>query len=146
MSVVYDPTNAVNKTVVWSTDNAAVATVNGSGLANCLAVGTANIKATAQDGGFEDSCALSVIIPVTAISVTPATVPLAVAGTQQLTTAFTPANGTNQGLNYSSSDPTKASVSASGLVTGVAPGTATITISTVGNPTVATDTVAVTVT
>lgn len=65
---------------------------------------------------------------VTAISATPPTVTKAAAQTQQITTAFTPADASNQDLLYSSSDPTKATVNATGLITAVATGTATITV------------------
>lgn len=54
---------------------------------------------------------------------------LAVAATRQITVVWTPTNVTDKGLTYVSSDPTKATVSASGLVTGVAAGTTNITVS-----------------
>ena len=79
------------------------------------------------------------------ISTTPATQTLTVAApTIQLVTAFTPSDSTNQNLTYVSSDPTKATVSATGLVTRVANGTTTITITTVEGS--KTDTVAITCT
>lgn len=66
------------------------------------------------------------------IDVTPATKTLTVAApTQQLTTAFTPSDSTDQRLTYVSSDPTKATVSATGLITRVANGSTTITVTTV---------------
>ena len=79
------------------------------------------------------------------IDVTPATRTLTVASpTVQLVTAFTPADSTDKRLTYVSSDPTKATVNATGLVTRVANGSTTITVSTVeGNKQ---DTVAITVT
>ncbi len=66
------------------------------------------------------------------ISTTPAIQTLtAAAPTVQLVTAFTPSDSTDQRLTYVSSDPTKATVSATGLVTRVANGTTTITVTTV---------------
>lgn len=68
---------------------------------------------------------------------------LAVDETRQLAPTFTPPELENgQPIVYSSSDPTKATVSATGLVTAVAAGTSTIT-ATVGGES---DTVVVTVT
>lgn len=75
------------------------------------------------------------------IDVTPATVSIAVGATQQLTVAKTPSGAAGTAA-YASSDATKATVSASGLVTGVAAGSATITV-TVGSKT---DTSVITVT
>jgi uncharacterized protein YjdB len=51
----------------------------------------------------------------------------AVLGTLQLNLDIEPANATDEGVTYESSDTGIATVSASGLVTGVAAGTATIT-------------------
>lgn len=82
------------------------------------------------------------VIPVQSIDVTPATATIAVAGTRQLAVAFTPSNASSNAVTYVSSDPTKATVSASGLVTGVATGSATITITSSNGKT---DTVAITV-
>lgn len=67
-------------------------------------------------------------VPVAAIEVTPAAFSKVVGATQQLTTTFTPANATNKNLTYTSSDVTKATVNATGLVTAIAAGTATITV------------------
>lgn len=66
-------------------------------------------------------------IPVTGISVTPATTSKAVDATQQLTVAFAPTNASLREVTYSSSDEEIATVSATGLITAVAEGTATIT-------------------
>lgn len=44
------PANATNKTVTWSSNNTAIATVNSSGLVTAISAGTATITATTQDG------------------------------------------------------------------------------------------------
>jgi hypothetical protein len=82
------------------------------------------------------------VVDVTSIDVTPATATIAVAGTRQLVVAFTPSDASSNAVTYTSSDVTKATVSASGLVTGVASGSATITIRSANGKT---DTVAITV-
>lgn len=53
------PSNATNKTVLWSTSNSSVATVN-NGTVTAVGVGTATITATTQDGGFTATYALTV--------------------------------------------------------------------------------------
>lgn len=55
------PANATNKNVVWSSDNTDVATVDASGKVVAVDLGTANITATTEDGGFKSSCQVSVI-------------------------------------------------------------------------------------
>jgi hypothetical protein len=67
-----------------------------------------------------------------AIAATPATIPLAVGGTQALTVTGTYSNAStaniSSGLSFASDNSAVATVSAAGLVTGVANGTAHITI------------------
>lgn len=66
-------------------------------------------------------------VPATGVTVTPATTSLAVGATRQLTGTVLPADATDKSGTWTTSDPTKATVSSTGLVTGVAAGTATIT-------------------
>lgn len=73
----------------------------------------------------------------------PASDTIAVAEQLQLTTVATPAEA-SQVFTYVSSDPTKATVNAQGIVTGVAAGATTITVSAVNDYTKF-DTVAITV-
>lgn len=58
-AVVY-PTNATNKKVTWTSSNNDVATVDGTGLVTANAVGTATITATTEDGGYTDTCVVTV--------------------------------------------------------------------------------------
>lgn len=58
-AVVY-PTNATNKNVTWTSNNDAVATVDDKGLVTANAVGTATITATTEDGGYTDTCVVTV--------------------------------------------------------------------------------------
>lgn len=67
-------------------------------------------------------------IAVTGIDVTPATATVAVSATTNLTATLSPSGATGT-ITWASSDDTKATVSSSGVVTGVAAGTVTITAS-----------------
>jgi len=69
-------------------------------------------------------------VPVTGVTVSPATATVSVGLTTQLTATVAPANATNQNVSWTSSNTAIATVSAAGLVTGVAAGTATITATT----------------
>jgi uncharacterized protein YjdB/glycosidase len=76
------------------------------------------------------------VVAVTGVSVSPATVTVGLGSTQQLNAAIAPANATNQNVTWTSSNTAVATVNASGLVTAVSAGTATITVKTVdGNKT-----------
>ncbi|SOK58371.1 Possible surface protein, responsible for cell interaction; contains cell adhesion domain and ChW-repeats [Yersinia phage fHe-Yen9-04] len=70
-------------------------------------------------------------VSVIGVSVTPATAALNVGQTQQLSAVIDPVNATNKSVGWTSSAPTIASVSDSGLVSALLRGSATITASTV---------------
>ena|GEM_PF-4250263 len=65
------PSNATDKSVTWSSDNHAAATVDSSGVVTAVAegVGTATIKATTDDGGFTASCVVSVTPPSASVNI-----------------------------------------------------------------------------
>jgi len=131
-----DPANAVVKNVTWSSGNTAVATVSANGLVSGVAAGAAAITVTTVDGGFTASVTVNVVppvIPVTGVSVSPnGNRSLKTGGTLQLTANVLPTNATDRSVVWSSSNSTVASVSASGAVTAILPGTATITATTAG--------------
>lgn len=54
------PADATNKNVAWSSSDTAVATVDDDGVVTALAIGTATITATTEDGSFTDTCAITV--------------------------------------------------------------------------------------
>lgn len=84
------------------------------------------------------------VVPVTGVSISPATISIPAGTTTQLSPVITPANATNQSINWTSNYPAVATVSNSGLVTAVAAGTAVITATTVDQNKTATATVTVT--
>ncbi|MGN0766435.1 MAG: Ig-like domain-containing protein [Christensenellales bacterium] len=54
------PTDAANKNVTWTSDNNAVATVDAAGIVTAKTVGKATITATTADGGYTDTCVVTV--------------------------------------------------------------------------------------
>jgi len=122
------------RTVTWSTSNAAVAGVSGNGLVTGAAAGTATITASSE--GRNGTAAITVtVVPVASVSVSPATATVLSGQTVQLTAIPKDANGsalTGRVVTWASSVPAVATVSASGLVTGVAAGTITITATSEG--------------
>jgi len=108
-----DPSNATDKTYTWNSDNTAVATVNATtGEVTANAVGTANITATANDGsGVTATCAVTVIVPVSSITINNApTEALFVNSKGTLTATVVPDNATDQTVTWSSSDPDYVSI------------------------------------
>lgn len=60
LGVTVSPDTANDKSVSWSSDNEAVATVDNNGVVTAVSVGTANITATANDGGKTATCKVTV--------------------------------------------------------------------------------------
>lgn len=143
LTATVSPSNATNKAVTWSSSNTAVATVN-NGTVTAVSNGTATITATTASGGYKASCTVTVTTPVTGISVAPTTASLNPGGSQQLAATISPATATNKTYTWASSNTGVATINASGLVTAVANGTATITATTADGGKKASCTVSVT--
>ena len=79
----------------------------------------------------------------TSVTVSPGTATINIGATQKLTATILPANASDTAVTWVSSDPTKATVDSTGLVTGIAAGTATITVTTHDGGKTATSTITV---
>jgi len=137
------------RTVSWATLNASVATVSTSGLVTGLSAGTVTITATID--GVVGSASLIVQTPpagITSLSVSPTSATVTVGQTRALTSTVTqPTGAPSASVTYTSSDPSIATVSPTGVVTAVAAGSVTITVTATspGNSTFSTTTVTSTV-
>src|SRR5437879_96521 len=122
------------RAVSWSSSNTSVATVNGSGLVTAVTPGAATITATSE--GKTGTSSITVTnVPVASLDVTPATATVQAGQTVQLTATPRDANGatlSGRTVTWSSSNTSVATVTSSGLVSGVAPGSATITATSEG--------------
>lgn len=127
------PANATNTTVSWSSSNTSYATVDSSGLVTALAAGSVTITARTADGNYTATCALTITgtVAVSSVSLNKTVATVGVGTTTQLVATVLPSIATDKSVTWTSSDQTKATVNASGLVTGVATGSATITVTTV---------------
>ncbi len=117
------------RVITWSSSTPAVATVSATGLVTGLSLGTARIVVNAE--GVKDSVSFLVTkVPVATVRLSPLSSSVVQGGTVQLFPTVEDSTGvtvTDRVIDWSSSDPTKASVSTTGLVTSIAPGTVTIT-------------------
>ena len=123
--------------VQWDSDDPLVASVDGGGNIIAHSAGTATISVTTADGNFTASATVTVtgVVAVAGVSINPAgPFSIPVGGTQSLTPVFSPPAPTNLNVTWTSSDTSVATVSATGHVTGVAVGPATITVTTQCGP------------
>jgi len=127
-------TVVTDRTVTWSSNNSAIATVSSSGVVTGGSQGSATITATAE--GKSGSASVTVVgAPVASVTVSPSTVSVNTGATTTLTATLKDANGvvlTGRVVTWSSSAPLVASVSSSGVVAGLVPGEATITATSEG--------------
>jgi len=130
LTATVSPSNATNKNVTWSTSNSSVATVSSSGVVTAVGKGTANITVTTADGGYTATCSVTVNQPVTGVSLNVQSLALNTGDTSTLTATVSPSNANNKNVTWSTSNSSVATVS-NGVVTAVADGIATITVTTV---------------
>jgi uncharacterized protein YjdB len=127
-TVVYNPPDAAQTGITWSSNNASVAAVNAAtGVITAVAPGSAVITArSTANNTVTASATVNVLIPIAGIALNQTTLNLYKGDTNVLTVTYIPANTTQTGVTWSSSNPAVATVF-NGTVTAVAEGTATIT-------------------
>jgi uncharacterized protein YjdB len=120
------------RTIAWATSNASVAIVSPTGVVTAIAAGTANIIATSE--GKSGSATYNVTVPppapVATVTVSLATSTLNIGQTTQASAVTRDASGfvlSGRAVSWSSSNPSIATVSSTGVVTAVAAGSASIT-------------------
>ena len=111
--------------VTWSSGNKKIATVSAKGVVKGVRKGTAVI--TAKAGGSVWKCKVTVKQPVTKVVLNKSTSYVYAGGISHLKASCKPANANNKKVTWKSSNPKVAKVSAKGVITGVKPGTCTIT-------------------
>src|SRR5437879_7811056 len=122
------------RAVTWASSNLAVATVGGTGLVTGVTVGSVTITATSE--GKSGTATISIIIvPVASVTVSPAAASIAISGTRQLSAVTKDSAGntlTGRVVTWGGSNTAVATVDATGLVTGVIAGSATMTATSEG--------------
>ncbi len=122
------------RTATWTSSTPSVATVSAAGVVTGVGDGVTSITGTVN--GKSGSAAVIVRTPVASVLVTPSTASTVIGGTPaQLTAAPRDPAGnalTGRTVQWSSGSPSVASVSSTGLVTGVGPGTALISATSEG--------------
>jgi uncharacterized protein YjdB len=117
------------RTVVWTTNNAAVASISQTGRVTGLVPGTAVI--TAVIDGIAGNAAVTVrLVPVSRVAISPSSVSVKVGKPTTLTARVTDASGnllTDRVVTWASGDTRIATVDPAGVVVGVRTGTVVIT-------------------
>ena len=133
----------VGRAVSWSSSDPNVASVSSTGLVTAVAPGQATITATSEAAAGTSTIGVSPK-PVSSVIISPGQGSVTVGQTLQLSAQVTDDQGnvlTGRPISFTSGTPAVATISATGLVTGVAPGSTTITATSEGKTGTATVTV-----
>jgi uncharacterized protein YjdB len=124
------------RTISWRSSNLAVVTVAPDGKVTAIGAGTATITATSETkSGSLAFTVTAPTAPVASVTLSATGTSLAIGQTMQVSAVLKDGHGvvlTGRPITWSSSAPNVASVSGSGVVTGVAGGTAMISASSEG--------------
>jgi hypothetical protein len=123
----------IGREVTWSSSNAAVATVDGSGSVTGRAAGSAVIRATSE-GKVGQATVTVTAAPVAeavvaSVTVNPASASIRVGETPSFSATVRDASGsvlTGRSISWSSTNTAVATISSTGVVTGIAVGTTSI--------------------
>lgn len=122
------PASATTKKVTYKSSNPSIAKVSGKGVVTAKKAGVVTITVKAKDGsGTSAFCKVNVRQYVTRLTLTAASDTLDVGNAMQLRTTVSPSDASNKKVSYKSSNPKVATVSESGSVRALQPGTVTIT-------------------
>ena len=124
------PDNATNKSIRFSSSNASVATVTDAGLITAVDKGSAVITVAAADGSDKTAQVNVTVTEISATGITASVTNSKILQGQsaQIKVDAEPAGAAMPALTYTSSDTLAATVSKSGVITPVAKGPATITV------------------
>ncbi|MBB6462686.1 Ig-like domain-containing protein [Flammeovirga kamogawensis] len=124
------PSNATDKSIVWSSSNPAIAAVDQNGFITAISGGSAIITGTTSNQ-LNATCTVTVqnpIINVSTINLNTITETLIEGNSTILTATVLPENATDKSVTWSSSNTAIASVNQNGLVTAISEGSAIISV------------------
>ncbi len=139
LSYEITPKDATMQTVVWYSSDDSVASVTQDGLVTGFKRGEALIRIETADGKGTNSVRITVKQPPESVSVAPAAVTVAEGKTQKLKATVLPKDTNDKTVLWSSADNSVATVSDSGVVTGVQLGQTVITATCKDNVNAASD-------
>jgi len=138
------PSNAKDSEVWYTSSNLDVARVSSEGRIRAVGPGSATIKVISKSGYKKDTMKVNVTLPenkpalapkelpkeiaTTGVTITPALITVAVGSKEYATGKVVPANASDQGVWFESSDPSIATIDSFGVVRGVAPGEVTLKV------------------
>jgi uncharacterized protein YjdB len=128
---VYPDITNNNFNVNWSSSSNAIATVNSYGSITGVSNGTAIITVTSESGNKKNSVRVTVLNRVLGVTISASNLTVNRGSTGTLVASILPSDASNLAVRWTSFNTRIATVSSSGVVTGVSAGQAIITVTTV---------------
>ena len=119
------PAQASDKSVTWQSNDTAIATVSDKGLVRAVAAGEANITVTSVANSAKTATCVITVSSTFSVSLNASSLLIPVEATRTLRATITP-ESVSQEVSWSSSNTGAVTVDAHGVITAVAPGTATV--------------------
>lgn len=127
LNAVVSPSNATNQNVTWRSSNNLVAAVDQDGNVTATGSGTTEITATAEDGKFQATCIVTVVINASSITLSETNITIEKGKTTKLNAIVKPDDATYKTVNWQSSNASVAMVDQDGVVTAIGRGSTVIT-------------------
>lgn len=128
LTATVSPDNATDKSVVWSSSNASIASVE-DGVVTAVKEGSATITVASKDGGARATCEVTVsarVIEVESVTLSQKEATITVGSSMTLTATVLPENATDKSVTWTSNNTSVATV-VNGEVKAVGVGSASIT-------------------
>ena len=126
LSVTISPENATNKGLSWTSSDESVATVT-NGIVIGKKIGSAIITVRTDDGGYVDTCEVTIVEPVTKVSLDKNSLLLNVGDSARLIATISPSDASNKQVRWESADTSVATVK-DGTVTAISSGETTVSV------------------
>ncbi|MGN0468537.1 MAG: Ig-like domain-containing protein [Acutalibacteraceae bacterium] len=130
ISAVVSPSDATNKTLVWKSSNSLIASVSSDGTVKAVKAGTATISVATVDGGFKQTCSVTVLQKSTGLVLSNETLNIETGETKQLSATVLPDDASNKTITWESSNSKILKVDSTGKITALLPGEADVTAKT----------------
>ncbi|MBN1648739.1 MAG: BspA family leucine-rich repeat surface protein [Spirochaetales bacterium] len=126
------PEDADNKDVIWSSADSEIAAVSRAGLVEGISPGTVTITAETEDGGYQGTCTVNVVI-TSVVNFDPESFHLAPGWEYRIEAEIVAEDPADETLEWSSDNSGVVTVDQGGMVHAVSAGTATVTVSVVSS-------------
>lgn len=128
LAVQITPEDATDKTLLWTVNDPTVASIDNSGKVVALKNGTTTIIVRNSDDTVKAECKVTVITSVVSVILNKNEMSLVMGQTEALIATILPEDASNKNVTWTSSNENVATISSTGIITAINPGTTSIIV------------------